>query len=64
MKAAPAATEDDEDFYAMPKRQKPSFLRVLEERKKAAPVKTAAPAPQPGGAKPAGPCATAGCRPF
>ncbi|WP_437761674.1 protein kinase [Sorangium sp. So ce281] len=60
-KAAPvkaaAETEDDEDFYPMPKRQKPSFLRVIEERKKAAPAKQQ-------GAKPAGPCATAGCRPF
>ncbi|WP_441293197.1 protein kinase domain-containing protein [Sorangium sp. KYC3313] len=66
-KAAPvkaaAETEDDEDFYPMPKRQKPSFLRVIEERKKAAPAKPAAPAKQQG-AKPAGPCATAGCRPF
>ncbi|WP_437297712.1 protein kinase domain-containing protein [Sorangium sp. So ce426] len=66
-KAAPvkaaAETEDDEEFYPMPKRQKPSFLRVIEERKKAAPAKPAAPAKQQG-AKPAGPCATAGCRPF
>ncbi|WP_437798767.1 protein kinase domain-containing protein [Sorangium sp. So ce693] len=62
-KAAPADAEDDEDFYPMPKRQKPSFLRVIEERKKAAPAKPAAPAKQQG-AKPAGPCATAGCRPF
>ncbi|WP_437555298.1 protein kinase [Sorangium sp. So ce367] len=66
-KAAPvkaaAGTEDDEDFYPMPKRQKPSFLRVIEERKKAAPAKPAPPAKQQG-AKPAGPCATAGCRPF
>jgi serine/threonine-protein kinase len=63
VKAAPAETEDDEDFYPMPKRQKPSFLRVIEERKKVAPAKPAAPAKQQG-AKPAGPCATAGCRPF
>ncbi|WP_438037232.1 protein kinase domain-containing protein [Sorangium sp. So ce204] len=63
VKAAPAAAEDDEEFYPMPKRQKPSFLRVIEERKKAAPAKPAAPAKQQG-AKPAGPCATAGCRPF
>ncbi|WP_437590811.1 protein kinase domain-containing protein [Sorangium sp. So ce1000] len=63
VKAAPAETEDDEDFYPMPKRQKPSFLRVIEERKKAVPAKPAAPAKQQG-AKPAGPCATAGCRPF
>ncbi|WP_437910944.1 protein kinase [Sorangium sp. So ce327] len=63
VKAAPAETDDDEDFYPMPKRQKPSFLRVIEEQKKAAPAKPAAPAKQQG-AKPAGPCATAGCRPF
>jgi serine/threonine-protein kinase len=63
VKAAPAEAEDDEDFYPMPKRQKPSFLRVIEERKKVAPAKPAAPAKQQG-AKPAGPCATAGCRPF
>ncbi|WP_438041674.1 protein kinase domain-containing protein [Sorangium sp. So ce128] len=63
VKAAPAETEDDGDFYPMPKRQKPSFLRVIEERKKASPAKPAAPAKQQG-AKPAGPCATAGCRPF
>ncbi|WP_437744129.1 protein kinase [Sorangium sp. So ce1504] len=63
VKAAPAETEDDEDFYPMPKPRKPSFLRVIEEQKKAAPAKPAAPAKQQG-AKPAGPCATAGCRPF
>ncbi|WP_437987845.1 protein kinase domain-containing protein [Sorangium sp. So ce117] len=63
VKAAPAETEDDGDFYPMPKRQKPSFLRVIEEQKKAAPAKPAAPAKQQG-AKPSGPCATAGCRPF
>ncbi|WP_437292268.1 protein kinase domain-containing protein [Sorangium sp. So ce406] len=63
VKAAPAAAEDDEDIYATPKRQKPSFLRVLEERKKAAPARTAAPAQQ-GAAKPAKPCPAAGCRPF
>ncbi|WP_437694203.1 protein kinase domain-containing protein [Sorangium sp. So ce176] len=62
-KAAPAAAEDDEDIYATPKRQKPSFLRVIEERKKAAPARTAAPAQQ-GAAKPAKPCPAAGCRPF
>ncbi|WP_437962069.1 protein kinase [Sorangium sp. So ce119] len=62
-KAAPAAAEDDEDIYATPKRQKPSFVRVLEERKKAGPAKTAAPAQQ-GAAKPAKPCPAAGCRPF
>ncbi|WP_437928494.1 protein kinase [Sorangium sp. So ce291] len=61
---APAEAEDDEDIYPMPTRQKPSFLRVLsEKRKTAAPVTTAAPAKR-GGAKPAGPCAAAGCRPF
>ncbi|XYH99211.1 protein kinase domain-containing protein [Sorangium sp. So ce1128] len=61
---APAEAEDEEDIYPMPKRQKPSFLRVLsEERKTAAPGQKAAPAKQ-GGAKPAGPCAAAGCRPF
>ncbi|XYH99206.1 protein kinase domain-containing protein [Sorangium sp. So ce1128] len=61
---APAETEDDEDIYPMPKRQKPSFLRVLSEgRKKAAPGQKAAPA-DAGGAKPAGPCPAAGCRPF
>ncbi|MGK3989979.1 protein kinase [Sorangium sp. So ce136] len=61
---APAGAEDDEDIYPMPTRQKPSFLRVLsEKRKTAAPVTTAAPAKR-GGAKPAGPCAAAGCRPF
>ncbi|WP_438027115.1 hypothetical protein [Sorangium sp. So ce233] len=62
-KAAPAAAEDDEDIYATPQRQRPSFLRVLEEQKKAAPAKTAAPAQQ-GSAKPAKPCPAAGCRPF
>ncbi|XXY55231.1 protein kinase [Sorangium sp. So ce269] len=61
---APAETEDEEDIYPMPTRQKPSFLRVLSEgRKKAAPATTAAPAKQ-GGAKPARPCPAAGCRPF
>ncbi|WP_437719485.1 protein kinase [Sorangium sp. So ce448] len=59
-KAAAVEAADDEDFYPMPKRQKPSFLRVIEERKKAAPAKAAAPAQQ-GGAKP---CPSAGCRPF
>ncbi|WP_437798774.1 protein kinase domain-containing protein [Sorangium sp. So ce693] len=63
VKAAPAATDDDEDFYPMPKRQKPSFLRVIEERKKAAPAKVAAPA-QAGGTTPAKPCPAVGCRPF
>ncbi|XXX78122.1 protein kinase [Sorangium sp. So ce134] len=64
VRTAPAETEDDEDVYPMPKRQKPSFLRVLsEERKKAAPGQKAAPA-EAGGTKSAGPCATAGCRPF
>ncbi|WP_437864054.1 protein kinase domain-containing protein [Sorangium sp. So ce363] len=63
VKAAPAATDDDEDFYPMPKRQKSSFLRVIEERKKAAPAKAAAPA-QTGGTKPAKPCPAVGCRPF
>ncbi|AUX28837.1 MULTISPECIES: serine/threonine-protein kinase [Sorangium] len=64
VRTAPAEMEDEEDIYAMPKRQKPSFLRVLsEEKKKAAPAKTAAPA-DAGSAKPKGPCASAGCRPF
>ncbi|WP_207217742.1 MULTISPECIES: hypothetical protein [Sorangium] len=64
MRTAPAEVEDEEDVYPMPKRQKPSFLRVLsEERKKAAPGQKAAPA-DAGGAKPAGPRAAAGCRPF
>ncbi|WP_438008003.1 protein kinase [Sorangium sp. So ce321] len=61
---APAEAEDDEDIYPMPTRQKPSFLRVLSERRKqAAPGPKAAPA-NAGGAKPAGPCPAAGCRPF
>ncbi|MGK3966948.1 protein kinase [Sorangium sp. So ce118] len=61
---APAEAEDDEDIYPMPTRQKPSFLRVLsEKRKTAAPATTAAPA-NAGGAKPARPCPAAGCRPF
>ncbi|WP_437756847.1 protein kinase domain-containing protein [Sorangium sp. So ce1389] len=66
VKAAPAPVpaEDDEDIYPMPKRQKPSFVRVLsEKRKTAAPATTAAPA-NAGGAKPAGACPAAGCRPF
>ncbi|WP_437725412.1 protein kinase domain-containing protein [Sorangium sp. So ce861] len=64
VRTAPAETEDDEDVYPMPKRQKPSFLRVLsEERKKAAPGQKAAPA-NAGGAKPKGPCESGGCRPF
>ncbi|WP_437578182.1 protein kinase domain-containing protein [Sorangium sp. So ce887] len=64
VRTAPAETEDEEDIYPMPKRQKPSFLRVLsEEKKKAAPAPKAAPANQ-GGAKPAGPCPAVGCRPF
>ncbi|WP_437600632.1 protein kinase [Sorangium sp. So ce590] len=64
VRTAPAEPEDDEDIYEMPKRQKPSFLRVLaEEKKKAAPAQKAAPAKQ-GGAKPAGPCPAVGCRPF
>ncbi|WP_437335935.1 protein kinase domain-containing protein [Sorangium sp. So ce394] len=66
-KAAPVRTapaEDEDDVYPMPKRQKPSFLRVLsEEKKKAAPGQKAAPA-DAGGAKPKGPCESAGCRPF
>ncbi|WP_437954159.1 hypothetical protein WME98_28225 [Sorangium sp. So ce296] len=64
VRTAPAETEDEEDVYPMPKRQKPSFLRVLsEEKKKAAPGQKAAPA-DAGGAKPKGPCESAGCRPF
>ncbi|WP_437486505.1 protein kinase [Sorangium sp. So ce1014] len=64
VRTAPAEAEDDEDIYEMPKRQKPSFLRVLaEEKKKAAPAPKAAPAKQ-GGAKPARPCPSVGCRPF
>ncbi|WP_437318005.1 protein kinase domain-containing protein [Sorangium sp. So ce385] len=64
VRTAPAETEDDDDVYPMPKRQKPSFLRVLsEEKKKAAPGPKAAPA-DAGGAKRKGPCESAGCRPF
>ncbi|WP_437486492.1 protein kinase [Sorangium sp. So ce1014] len=63
VRTAPAETEDDEDIYEMPKRQKPSFLRVLAEEKKKAPAPKAAPANQ-GGAKPARPCPSVGCRPF
>ncbi|WP_437879038.1 protein kinase domain-containing protein [Sorangium sp. So ce513] len=64
---APAEAADEDDIYPMPKRQKPSFVRVLseqrEQRKKASPGPTAAPV-NAGSAKPAGPCVTAGCRPF
>ncbi|WP_437571450.1 protein kinase domain-containing protein [Sorangium sp. So ce542] len=64
VRTAPAEAEDEDDVYPMPKRQKPSFLRVLsEEKKKAAPGQKAAPA-DAGGAKPKGPCESAGCRPF
>ncbi|KYF90456.1 hypothetical protein BE20_17625 [Sorangium cellulosum] len=64
MRTAPAEREDEEDVYPMPKRQKPSFLRVLsDEKKKAAPGPKAAPE-NAGGAKPKGPCESAGCRPF
>ncbi|WP_437610892.1 protein kinase [Sorangium sp. So ce834] len=62
VRTAPAETEKD-DVYPMPTRQKPSFLRVLSEEKKAALGPKAAPA-DAGSAKPAGPCASAGCRPF
>ncbi|MGK3997092.1 protein kinase domain-containing protein [Sorangium sp. So ce1024] len=64
---APAEAADEDDIYPMPKRQKPSFVRVLseqrEQRKKASPGPTAAPV-NAGSAKPAGPCVAAGCRPF
>ncbi|KYG00722.1 hypothetical protein BE21_57140 [Sorangium cellulosum] len=64
VRTAPAEAEDEDGVYPMPKRQKPSFLRVLsEEKKKAAPGQKAAPA-EAGGAKPKGPCESAGCRPF
>ncbi|WP_044987516.1 serine/threonine-protein kinase [Sorangium cellulosum] len=64
VRTAPAEREDEEDVYPMPKRQKPSFLRVLsDEKKKAAPGPKAAPE-NAGGAKPKGPCESAGCRPF
>ncbi|WP_437814795.1 protein kinase domain-containing protein [Sorangium sp. So ce1078] len=63
VRTAPAETEDGEDIYPMPKRQKPSFLRVLSEEKKAAPAQKVAPANQ-GGAKPASSCPAVGCRPF
>ncbi|WP_437781591.1 protein kinase domain-containing protein [Sorangium sp. So ce1097] len=69
VKAAAETYDDDEDIYPMPKRQKPSFLRVIEERKKAAPAKSAAPAKPSApakqqGAQSGGACTTAGCRPF
>ncbi|WP_434048835.1 MULTISPECIES: protein kinase domain-containing protein [Sorangium] len=68
-KAAAETYDDDEDIYSMPKRQKPSFLRVIEERKKAAPAKSSAPAKpstpaKQQGAQSGGACTTAGCRPF
>ncbi|WP_437694201.1 protein kinase domain-containing protein [Sorangium sp. So ce176] len=68
-KAAAQTYDDDEDLYPMPKRQKPSFLRVIEERKKAAPAKSSAPAKRSTpakqqGAQSGGACTTAGCRPF